>query len=403
MQANTKILVVAVIAFLVGAGFSYIFFTEAVLPSTVQGKTIKAAFAYSGTPGDYGWFYAHDRGRKIVATKYPWLTADPIENIPIGEAYSYFENLVHQGYNVIFADEFGFMDATLQAAKAFPDVMFFHCEGYKRWKNLGTFYADDYQVFYLEGLMAGALTKTGHIGYIAAILIPPVYLRINAFALGAQVANPNVTVHVRVLNTWYDPAKARDAAEALVEQDNVDVIGSIEDSPTEVIYAQELYQSTNGSRRIYTFSHTSPMYEYGPDVVVSGNLVHWEVLYEDILTKVYSGTYNTTNLENVNYWWMLKEGAVSMGADYNTPINPEFVDDLQSVYVSDSVLGNISVYDLVMTRLSQMSDERVLFDPFIGPIYAANGTMVLQPGEWADYNFIWSMNFYVKGVEAPSG
>ena len=56
-----------------------------------------------------------------------------------------------------------------------------------------------------------------------------------------------------------------------------------------------------------------------------------------------------------------------------------------------------------MTRLSQMSDERVLFDPFIGPIYAANGTMVLQPGEWADYNFIWSMNFYVKGVEAPSG
>ncbi|MGQ4833829.1 MAG: BMP family ABC transporter substrate-binding protein [Candidatus Asgardarchaeia archaeon] len=402
MQSNMKILVVAIIAFIVGAGLSYVLLLETGTTTYAQGKTIKAAFAYSGTPGDYGWFYAHDRGRKIVAEKYLWLEADAIENIPIGEAYSYFENLAHQGYNVIFADEYGFMDDTLQAAKNFPDVMFFHCEGYKRWKNLGTFYADDYQVFYLEGLMAGALTKTNHIGYIAPILIPPVYLRINAFALGAQAVNPNVTVHVRVLNTWYDPARARDATEALVEQDNADVIGSIEDSPTEIIYAQELYQTSNGTRRVYTFSHTSPMYEYGPDVVVSGNLVHWEVLYEDILTKIYSGTYNTTNLENVDYWWMLKEGAVSMGADYDMPINPKFIDDLQAVTVSDSLLGNISVYDLVMMRLAQMSDERVIFDPFIGPIYAANGTMVLRPGEWADYTFIWSMNFYVKGVVAPN-
>jgi len=401
MENSAKFLAAIVIAFLIGAGVSYVFFVQTAPPQQPEVRTIKAAWIYDGAIGDYGWTFAHDRARLIVDQKYSWLSTDYAENVPVGEARSYFENFINEGYDVIFASGFGFMDETLEAAKEFPNTIFFHCEGYKRWSNLGTYYADDYQTFYLEGLMAGALTKTGKLGFIAPHLIPPVLLRINAFALGAQVINSDITVHVRVLNTWYDPAKAREAAEALISE-GVDVIASIEDSPAEIMLAQEKYNESNGAQLIYTFSHTSPMYKYGPDVVVSGNLLHWEVIYEDILTKVYSGTYNTTNLKDVDYWWMLKEGACSLGADYNMTINPKFVDELQSVYVDDPILGNNSVYDLVMIRLAQMSDERVIFDPFIGPIYASNGTMVLKPGEWADHDFIWSMNFYVKGVEGPS-
>jgi len=309
-------------------------------------------------------------------------------------------DFINQGYQVIFTTSFGFMADTLQAAKNNPEVISFHCSGYKRWKNMGTYFAEFYQLYYLNGLMAGALTKSNKVGYIVAHLIPEVVRHINAFALGVRTVNPNATVYVRVINAWYDPGKAREAAEALIDE-GVDALAFTEDSATVIQVAQEHFNQSNGQEMIYVFAHYSPMYKYGPNVTVSGQLVHWEVIYEDILARIYAGAYNTTNLENVDFWWMLKEGAVELGADFGMPINPQFVDDLKSVYYDDPILGNITVYDLVMIRLAQMQEETVLFDPFTGPIYAANGTLVLEPGERASHDFLWSINFYVEGVEGP--
>lgn len=79
--------------------------------------------------------------------------------------------------------------------------MFFHCSGFKRLNNSGTYFADFYQVYYLNGLMAGALTKTNKVGYVAAYPIPEVLRHINAFALGVKEANPDARVYVRWLFT----------------------------------------------------------------------------------------------------------------------------------------------------------------------------------------------------------
>ncbi|MEM3938442.1 MAG: BMP family ABC transporter substrate-binding protein [Desulfurococcaceae archaeon] len=76
------------------------------------------------------------------------------------------DSLVAEGYNVIFTTSFEFMDMTIEASKKYPNVLFFHCSGYKGAPNVGTYFADLYQVYYLNGLMAGALTKTGKIGYV---------------------------------------------------------------------------------------------------------------------------------------------------------------------------------------------------------------------------------------------
>ncbi|MGQ4915851.1 MAG: BMP family ABC transporter substrate-binding protein [Candidatus Asgardarchaeia archaeon] len=392
-------IIVFIIAALIGAGATY----AVMLPGAGGGPqqvTLKAAWIYVGPIGDIGWTYAHDQGRLYVQQKFSWLETAYIENVKEGEATDTINDFINQGYQVIFTTSFGFMDDTLQAAKNNPDVIFFHCSGYKRWKNMGTYFAEFYQLYYLNGLMAGALTKSNKVGYVAAHLIPEVVRHINAFALGVRTVNPNATVYVRVINAWYDPPKAREAAEALIDE-GVDVLAFTEDSPTVIQVAQEHFNQSNGQEMIYVFAHYSPMYKYGPNVTVSGQLVHWEVIYEDILAKIYAGAYNTTNLENVDYWWMLKEGAVELGADFGMPINPQFVDDLKSVYYDDPILGNITVYDLVMIRLAQMQEETVLFDPFTGPIYAANGTLVLEPGERASHDFLWGINFYVEGVEGP--
>ena len=379
---------------------------------------LKAAWIYVGPIGDYGWTYAHNRGREIVDAKYDWLETGYIESVPEGECYSYIEGLIAEGYTLIFTTSFGFMDPTLEAAKNHPDIIFFHCSGYKRWDNMGTYFAEFYQLYYLNGLMAGALTQTGKAGYVAAHPIPEVIRHINAFAIGfAEVALQrgftDPKVYVEWLGAWYDPEKARTSAVDLISM-GCDVLAFTEDSPTVIQVCQEYFEQ---GKPIYGFAHYSPMLQYGPNVTVSGQLVHWEVIYEDIITKVHDGTYTTTNLKNVDYWWMLYEGAVELGCDWGVPINPQFEDDLKAVQVSDEKTGHgsMSAYDLVMLRLGQMNSTpahaatviggelkwykpEVEFDPFMGPLYDQDGNLRVPAGDRLGHDELWEMMWFVKWV-----
>lgn len=364
-----------------------------------QIKKIKAAWVYVGPIGDYGWTHAHDVGRRYVEQSFKeWLITTYVESVEEPKVYDVIKKLISEGYEVIFTTSFGFMDGTLQAAKEYPNVIFFHCSGYKRWDNMGTYFADFYQLYYLNGLMAGALTKTGRVGYVAAHPIPEVIRHINAFALGVKEVNPKAKVYVVWIHAWYNPPKARAAAESLIAQ-GVDVLAFTEDSPAVIEVAQEYYSR---GIPIYTFSHYSPMLKYGPDVVVSGQLVRWEVIYADILAKIYAGVYNTTNLRNVDYWWLLSEGAVELGADFRVPINPKFIPILKNVTVVERITGQrMSVYDLVMLRLAQMSEPRPTFDPFCAynePILTQDGKTLAAPGVCLSHADLWNMMVFVDNV-----
>ncbi|MGC8690582.1 MAG: BMP family ABC transporter substrate-binding protein [Caldisericum sp.] len=355
-----------------------------------QEKTIKAGFIYVGPTGDYGWTNAHDVARKQLEQKFPWLKTVYIESVPETDAGRYIDRLVNEEKcNIVFTTSFGFMDATAEAAKKYPNVIFEHCSGYKRDTNLGTYFSELYQAYYLTGLMAGALTKTNKIGYVAAQATPEVIRHINAFAIGVKEANPKAKVYVTWLYTWYDPAKAKEAAESLIS-DGVDALAFTEDSTAVIDVGEE---HTKKGQQIYTFSHYSPMLQYGPDTVVSGQLADWEPIYEDIIRRVYTNTWT-----NQDYWWLMKEGACKLGADFNTPINPKFVDALKAKFVNDPILGKISIYDLVMKREEQMSEPTVLFDPFTGPIYDQKGTLRLKPGERASHDLLWNINWFVDNV-----
>ncbi len=369
---------------------------EKVKVTVVVPPKLKAAWIYVGPIGDYGWSHAHEQGRLYVKDKFPWLEAlPPAEAVAEADVDRYIERfIVEEKADVVFTTSFGFMDATIEAGKKHPDKILFHCSGYKRAPNVGTYFAEFYQLYYLNGLMAGALTKTGKVGYVAAHPIPEVVRHINAFALGVKEVNPEATVHVRWLFAWYDPAKAREAAESLIA-DGCDVLAFTEDSPTVIEVGQEYVEK---GQPVYTFSHYSPMQKFGPDSCVSGQLVHWEVLYQDILAKIYAGAYTNKNLENVDYWWMLKEGAVELGGDFGVPINPKFEAPLKAKKVTDPVFGEISVYDLVMKRLEQMSEETVLFDPFTGPIKDQAGTVRIEAGRRATHDELWTIDWFVDNV-----
>ncbi|MBS7612323.1 BMP family ABC transporter substrate-binding protein [Candidatus Bathyarchaeota archaeon] len=359
-------------------------------------KPLKVGFIYVGPVGDWGWSHAHDTARRYVENIFPWVETVYVEAVPEGDCPKVIDRLIDEGCDVVFTTSFGFMDATIEAGEKYPDKIFFHCSGYMRRVNVGTYFAEFYQLYYLNGLMAGALTKTNKVGYVAAHPIPEVVRHINAFALGVKEANPNAVVDVRWIFSWYDPSAAREAAESLIAW-GADVLAFTEDSPTVVQVSQEYYDK---GKPVYCFGHYSPMQDFGPDVCVSGQLVHWEVLYADILSKIRSGYYNSTNLANVDYWWMLREGAVELGGAYGVPINPKFIPVLNNTYIDHPEFGRISAYDLIMKRLSQMSEDTVVFDPFTGPIYDNKGNLRVEAGRRMTHDELWTIDWFVDNIVA---
>ncbi len=387
-QRNKVVLVTVLVVAII-----FIFASVMMAKEYVPGTPLKVGFIYVGPIGDLGWTYAHDEARRIAEDTFPWLETVYVESVAEGNEGLYIDKLiVEEGVDVIFTTSFGFMDGTLIAAQKYPDKIFAHASGFKRNANMMTYMADFYQIYYLNGLIAGALTKTNKIGYVGAFPIPELKRHMGAFTVGVREAKPKAEVHIRWIYEWFSPTAAKEASEALIA-DGIDVFAFTEDSPTVVQVAAE--------NDFPSFGHYSPMYQFGPEHVVSGQIAHWEAIYLDFLAKVYAGAYTAHNLADIDYWWLLKEKAVEMGAKPGMLINPVYEDELKGIYLDDPVLGMISVYDLVMKRLEQMADPSMVFDPFNGPIYDRDGNLKIPEGLRMSVFELTTMDWAVDGIVGP--
>ena len=387
MRARLALVMLVAVGIILGLA------TVAMAKEYVPGDPLKVGFIYVGPIGDLGWSYAHDEARLICEATFPWLETVYVESVAEGSEGLYIDKLIQdEDCDVVITSSFGFMDGTLEAALRHPDKIFAHCSGFKRNDNLMTYMADFYQIYYLNGLMAGALTETNKVAYIGAFPTPEVKRHMDAYTVGVREVNPDADVHVRWIYAWFSPPAAKEAAQALLA-DGCDVFAFTEDSPTIV---QEAAASGDAS-----FGHYSPMYDFSPDHIVSGQIAHWEVIYLDFLAKVYAGSYTAQNLADVDYWWLLQEKAVEMGAKPGMLINPVYEDQLKAVMVDDPVLGTISVYDLVLKRLEQMSDPSMVFDPFNGPIYDRDGNLKVPAGTRMSVFELTTMDWAVDGLVGP--
>lgn len=349
---------------------------------------LRVCFIYVGPVGDIGWTFAHDEARRIAEKAVPGIETRYVESVPEGNALPVIDRLVGDGCKVIFTTSFGFMDQTLEGAKKHPNVIFAHASGFKRAPNMLTYMADFYQIYYLNGLVAGALAKNGKIGYVGAFPIPELKRHISAFALGVRAVNPQATVNVKWINAWFDPAKAREAAEALIAE-GAEALAFTEDTPTVV--------QTAGKKGVVAFGHYNPMLKYAPDHVASGQIVHWDKIYIDILKKIASGTYTNKNLENVDYWWLLNTGAVEVGADDGMVINPKYTDALKKASMK---VGSrtVTVYDRIQELVKDMKSAKPGFDPFRGPIRDRNGVLRVPIGKVMSIGDLNSMQWVAPGV-----
>jgi simple sugar transport system substrate-binding protein len=201
-------------------------------------KDVKAAFVYIGPTGDHGWTYQHDVGRKAVEAAGYKTTY--VEGVPeSADAERVLRQLANSGHDIIFTTSFGYMNPTNKVAKEFPNVKFEHATGYKReHPNVSSYAARFYEGRAILGTIAGSMTKSNVIGYVASFPIPEVIRGINAFTLAAQKVNPNIKTKIVWAFTWYDPGKESEAAKALIDQ-GADIIAQHTDSTAIVQIAEK--------------------------------------------------------------------------------------------------------------------------------------------------------------------
>ncbi len=246
---------------------------------------VKACFVYVGPIGDGGWTYQHELGRRAVVEKF----GDKVEtayqeSVPEGaDAERVLTQMALTGCDIIFTTSFGFMDATNNVAAKFPNVKFEHATGYKRdHPNVSTYDARFYEGRAVTGTIAGLMTKSNKIGYIASFPIPEVVQGINSSFVNARKVNPDVQMSVVWAYTWFDPAKEADAAKALIEQ-GVDVILQHTDSTAPMAEAAK----TPG---VIGFGQASDMAEYKPSPRVSAIIDNWAPYYIDRTQAILEGT-----------------------------------------------------------------------------------------------------------------
>ena len=330
--------------------------------SQAADKELKVGFVYVSPVGDAGWSYAHDEGRKAIEAL-PGVSTSFVEAVAEGpDSERVIQTMARKKFDLIFGTSFGYMDPMLKVAQQFPQTVFMHCAGFKTAANMGNYFGRIYQPRYLSGMVAGSMTKSKVIGYVAAYPIPEVIRGINAFTLGAQSVNPEVSVRVVWTKTWYDPAKEKEAAKSLLDV-GADVIAQHQDSPGPQEAAQE--------KGVYSIGYNTDMSRFAPKSHLTAPVWNWAPFYKQVIERVQNGTWKASA-----DWPGLAEGVVDLA-----PFGPMVPKEVQ---------------DKVMAKKAEIisGTEKV----FVGPVKDQQGKIRYEKGVVAPDQELLSMNWFVQGV-----
>lgn len=245
---------------------------------------VRMGFIYVGPRDDFGYNQAHFEGKKSVAGL-DWVKAVDEENVPETiEVQKTMESMINlDGAQVVFPTSFGYFDPhILKVAPKYPDVMFLHCGGLwdakKHPKNVGSYFGYIDEPVYLAGIVAGHMSKTGKLGYIAAIPIPQVLRNINSFTMGARSVNPKATTTVVFTGGWSNPVKEAEAANSMVDQ-GIDVLTCHVDSPKVVVETAE-------KRGVYSCGYHTNTAPLAPKGFLTGAEWNWSRVYAMYAEKI---------------------------------------------------------------------------------------------------------------------
>jgi basic membrane lipoprotein Med (substrate-binding protein (PBP1-ABC) superfamily) len=288
-----------------------------------------------------------------------------VENIPETAAaiQPAAEKFIQRGYNIILGTAYGYSDSFKELSEKYPKVAFLNAGGTTNGPNLESIYGRTYESQYLCGMVAGAMSKTGKLGFVAANPFGLVIWTINGYELGAKKMNPNATVTAVYTGSWNDPVKERAAAEALIDQ-GADVIGQHVDTPTPQIVAQE--------RGVYGTGHHRDLREYAPKATLCSSAWVWDKFFNPEIKKVEAGDWKPS----------------AYGAFVGISGGGTDIACCNAVVPKD-------VVDKVMAERDAIIKGKHVF---AGPIVDREGKERVAAGQNPTDAELWKMDWYVPGV-----
>lgn len=342
------------------------------LPRAHGSEDLRIGFVYVGSRDDFGYNQSHSIGAEAVKSMSGVTVLEEenvAENVAVERTMESMINL--DGVSLVFATSFGYYDPhVIKIAGRNPETVFRHCGGL--WEeddpaNAGSYFGYIDECQYLNGVVAGHMTRSKRLGFIAAKSIPQVLRNINAFTLGARSVDPEIETRVLYTGDWHLPTREAEAANGLADQD-VDVVTCHVDSP--MVIAEQCE-----GRGVYFCGYHASQAELAPEYYLTGAEWNWEVPYRQMVEAVQRGETPEHFLRGG-----LAEGFVR-SSDYGQAVTGEAREQAEAI------------------RARMKSGDFVIFE---GPIRDNEGNTVIKEGEVREQRDTWleRMDWLVEGVRA---
>ena len=334
--------------------------------SRAEGAPARVAFVYVSPVADAGWTHQHDLGRQAMErTLGQRVTTRTVANVAEGpDAERVIRDLATQGFELIFATSFGYLEPALRVARDFPAVRFEHAGGYKLATNLATYNARFYEGRFLAGMLAGGMSKSNTLGYVAGFPIPEVIQGINAFVLGARKINPQANLRIIWTNTWYDPGREAAATDTLVKA-GADVVTHHTGSSA-VPRAAE-------AAGIWAVGYHSDMRAAAPRHHLVSVTHHWGRYYTDRVQALLADNWHSAAT-----WGSMTQGFVSLQG-----LSPAVPTALRE-----------------QVEAAQAALQAGRLSPFAGPVRDNEGQIRIPAGTELSDGEIMTMNWLTEGIKA---
>ena len=309
----------------------------------IEKESVKIGVIHVSDPENEksGYAYAHYLGIREMQREIGLRDDQIISKINVSDTNTAATELairqcIEEGANIIIATSWWHMDACEKLSGEYPAVIFAHATGNKHNStNFTNYFGRIYQARYLSGIVAGLLTMTNKIGYVAAMGVEnsEVTGGIDAFAIGVESVNPDARIYVQVTYRWLDPAGESRAARELIAE-RCDVIAQHCNTPNPQIEAQRA--------GVWGIGFNSDMENDAPDATVVSVVWNWGVYYSYLVKSVINGTFTTSP-----YMGDIKNGMVGITA-LNGRILTHGVSDAVNAAREKIASGQFGVFDGVM-------------------------------------------------------
>lgn len=330
-----------------------------------QSPPPQVGFVLLGEVGEYGWSHAHDAARRALKAE----LGDAVRVLSIpgvsedSSAIPVIRDMAQQGCELIFATAAGYSQQVGKVAAEFPHIRFEQCGGGVTAGNVATYDARFHEGKAVAGTIAGLMSRSGTLGYLATYRLPEVVLGANAFLLAAQKHNPEARLHITFIDSWFDPPAEIAATEQLIDL-GADIVATHTDSPAAL--------QTLERHGLHGFGQGSDLSAYAPNAQLTAIQYAWGPYYIERTRAFLDGTWTAAS-----HWLGLRDGAVGI-APYGVAVPAE------AVAAAEAVKAGIMAGT---------------YDIFTGPIYDQTGNLRVPEGEVMSAGELAGIDWFVRGVE----